>query len=84
MMMEEIINRVSFESTRLGGLKIYTKQMQAMETETSTMLLFVCNGTDHSSIMTVIKQMLDLAHNNIELDGMMPEKFENCDIPASH
>jgi hypothetical protein len=52
---EEIINRVSFEFTRLGRAKIYKKQMQAMETEMPRMLLFVSNGTEHSSISTDLK-----------------------------
>ncbi len=37
---EDIINRISFEFTHLGGLKINKKPMQAMETETPMMLLF--------------------------------------------
>jgi hypothetical protein len=57
---------VSFKFTRLGGAKIYKKQMQAMETETPMMLLFVSNGMEHSSISTDMKQLLDLAYDNIE------------------
>ncbi len=45
------------------------------------MLLFVCNGTDQSSITLDAKQMLDTALNNIEQNGMLPEEFENKDIP---
>jgi hypothetical protein len=46
------------------------------------MLLFVCNGTDQGSITTDIKQMLEIAHEDIDVDGMMPEEFENQDIPV--
>jgi hypothetical protein len=53
-MAKEIINRVFFEFTRLGGLQLGKKGMQAMETKTPMMLLFVCNGTNHSSISTDI------------------------------
>jgi hypothetical protein len=52
-----------------------------METETPLMLLFVCNGTDHGSILSDTRHMLDLAYDNIEINGMMPEEFENKDIP---
>ncbi len=52
-----------------------------METETPLMLLFVCNGTDQSSILLDTRQMLDLAYNDIEQNGMMPEEFKNKDIP---
>jgi len=79
---EDIINRVSFEFTRLGGTKINKKQMQAMETETPMMLLFACNGTDHSSMLTDLKQILELAYDDIETELMMPEEYENRDIPA--
>ncbi len=79
---DDIISRVSFKFTRLGGSKINKKPMQAMETETPMMLLFVCNGTDQGSVMTEIKQMLEIAHEDIEVDGMMPEEFENRDIPV--
>jgi hypothetical protein len=72
-----MINRVSFEFSRVGGKNLYKKQHQAMETETPLMLLFVCNGTDHSSILSDTRQMLDLAYDNIEINGMMPEEFEN-------
>ena len=51
-----------------------------METEMPLMLLFVCNGTDHSSILSDTRQMLDLAYDDIETNGMMPEEFENKDI----
>jgi hypothetical protein len=79
---DDIINQVSFEFTRLGGSKINMKPMQALKTETPMMLLFVCNGTDQGSVMTDIKQILEIAHADIEVDGMMPEEFENRDIPG--
>ncbi len=59
--IKEIINQVSFEFTWLGRTKIYKKPMQAMETETPMMLLFVSNGTDHGSIMLDMRQLLELA-----------------------
>ncbi len=52
---EEIINRVSFKFTHLGGTKLYKKQMQAMEMEIPMMLLFVSNRTEHSSIVLDMK-----------------------------
>jgi hypothetical protein len=52
-----------------------------METETPLMLLFVCNGTDQSSILSDTRQMLDLLYNDIEQNGMMPAEFENKNIP---
>jgi hypothetical protein len=52
-----------------------------METETPLMLLFVCNGTDQASITLDAKWMLDTALDNIEQNGMLPEEFENKDIP---
>jgi hypothetical protein len=45
------------------------------------MLLFVCNGTDHSSILSDTRQMLDLAYDDIKQNGMLPEEYENKDIP---
>jgi hypothetical protein len=78
---DDIINRVSFEFSRVGGKNIFRKQHQAMETETPYMLLFVSNGTDHSSILNDTRQMLDLAYDDIETNGMMPEDFKNKDIP---
>ncbi len=71
---KEIINRVSFEFTHLGGIKIYKRQMQAMETETPMMLLFVSNGTEHSSIVSDMKQLMELAYNDIETKLMMLEE----------
>ncbi len=55
-MAKEIVNWVSFEFNCLGGSRLSKKMMQAMETETPMMLLFVCNGTDQSSISTDILQ----------------------------
>ena len=79
---DNIISRVSFEFTHLGGSKINKKPMQAMEMETPMMLLSVCNGTDQGSITMDIKKLLEIAHEDIEVDGMMPEEFENQDIPV--
>jgi hypothetical protein len=45
------------------------------------MLLFVCNGTNKSSILSDTRQMLDLLYNDIEQNRMMPAEFENKDIP---
>ncbi len=45
------------------------------------MLLFVCNRTDHSSITTDIRQILDIAYQDINKESMMPEQYENRDIP---
>jgi hypothetical protein len=78
---EDIINRVSFEFSRAGGKNLFKKQHQAMETETPLMLLFVSNGTDHNSIISDTRQMLDLAYDDIETNGMMPEEFDNKEIP---
>ncbi len=44
--VNEMVTRVSFEFSQLGGSKLYKKQNQAMEMETQMMLLFVSNGTD--------------------------------------
>jgi hypothetical protein len=79
---DDIINQVSFKFMHLGGSKINKKPMQAMETETPMMLLFVRNRTDQGSIMMNIKQMFEIAHEDIEVDGMMPKEFENQDIPV--
>jgi hypothetical protein len=78
---EDMISRVSFKLSRVGGKNLFKKQHQAMETETPVMLLFVCNGTDHSRILSNTRQMLDLAYDDIETNGMMPEEFKNKDIP---
>ena len=80
---EDIINRVSFEFTRLGGAKINKKQMQAMETETPMMLLFVSNGTDYSSMSADLKQVLELAYDDIETELMMPEELRTGTCPHS-
>ncbi len=53
-----------------------------MAIETPMVLLFVCKGTNQSSIMSDIKQMLELALDKIEVEGMIPEEFKNCDIPT--
>jgi hypothetical protein len=79
-MAEEIINQVSFEFTCLGGSRLSKKLMQAMETETPMMLLFACNSTDHSSISTDIRQILDIAYQDIDEECMMPEQYENRDL----
>jgi hypothetical protein len=71
---EDIINQVSFKFMHLGGSKSNKKPMQAMETETPMMLLFVCNGTDQGSITADIKQMLKIAYGDIDVEGMMPEE----------
>jgi hypothetical protein len=70
---EDMISRVSFEFSRVGGKNLFKKQHQAMETEMLVMLLFVCKGTDHSSILSNTRQTLDLAYDDIESNGMMPE-----------
>ncbi len=49
--------------------------------ETPLMLLFVCNGMDQASITSDTKQMLDTALEDIKQNGMLPEEFENKDIP---
>jgi hypothetical protein len=79
--MEEIVNWVSFKFSCLGSKNLQKKQHQAMETETPLMLLFVCNGMDQASIISNTKQMLDTALDNIKQNGMLPEEFENRDIP---
>ena len=79
---EDMISRVSFEFSRVGGKNLFKKQHQAMETEMLVMLLFVCKGTDHSSILSNTRQTLDLAYDDIESNGMMPEEFKNRNIPA--
>jgi hypothetical protein len=56
--------------------------MQAMETETLMILLFVCNGTDQGSITTDIKQMMEIAYGDIDVEGMMPKEFEIQHIPG--
>jgi hypothetical protein len=78
---EEIVNQVSFEFKRLGGSRLSKKSMQAMETETPMMLLFVCNGTDHSSIAMDMRQILDIAYHDIDDECMMPEQYEHRVIP---
>ncbi len=50
-------------------------------TKTPVMLFFVCNGTDIASISSDTKQMLELAYKDIEENRMMPEEFEDKEIP---
>jgi hypothetical protein len=78
---EDIINWVSFKFLCLGGKNLHKKQHQAMETEIPLMLLFVCNGNNQGSILSIPKQMLNFAYGNIKENGMMPEEFEHKDIP---
>jgi hypothetical protein len=80
--IKEIINQVSFEFTRLCRMKIYKKPMQAMETETPMMLLFVSNGMDNSSITSDMRQLLELAYNNIKTGCMLPKEYEDRDMSA--
>jgi hypothetical protein len=75
------VNWVFFEFSCLGSKNLQKKQHQAMETETPIMLLFVCNGMDQASIISNRKQMLDTALDNIKQNGMLPEEFQNRDIP---
>ncbi len=79
--IDEMVTRVSFKFSQLGGSKLYKKQNQAMETETSMMLLFVSNGTDPQSVASDVTQMLETAYDSIEMNGMMPEEFEYKEIP---
>ncbi len=78
---EEIANQVLFEFSQFGWKNLQKKQHQAMETETPLMLLFVYNGTDQASIILDTKQMLDTVLDDIKQDVMLPEEFENRDIP---
>ncbi len=52
-----------------------------METKTPVMFLFVCNGTDITSILLDMKQMLELAYEDIEENRMTPEEFKDKEIP---
>ena len=79
--VEEMLTRVSFKFSRLGGSKIYKKQNQAMEIEMPMMLLFVSNGTDAASIQSDIHQMLETALDEIDMNGMMPEEFDHMEVP---
>ena len=45
------------------------------------MLLFVCNGTNYSSISTDIRQILDIFYQDIDEESMMPEQYKNRDLP---
>jgi hypothetical protein len=73
---DEIVNRVLFEFSCLGGKNLQKKQHQAMETKTPLMLLFVCNSTDQASIISDNKQMLDTALDNIKQNGMLPKEYK--------
>jgi hypothetical protein len=53
-----------------------------METETPMMLLFVSNGTDNGSITLDMRQLLELAYNNIKMGCMLPVEYEDRDMPA--
>jgi hypothetical protein len=70
---DEIINHVSFKFSRLGGKNLQKKKHQAMKTKTPLMLLFVCNSTNQASIISDTKQMLDIALDDIEQNGMLHE-----------
>jgi hypothetical protein len=80
--VEDMVTRISFEFSCMGGSKLYKKQNQAMETETPMMLLFVSNGTDPKSITNDITQMLETAFDSVDQEGMMPEEFEHKEIPS--
>ena len=67
----------------MRGSRLNKKSMQAMETETPIMLLFVSNGTDHSSISADMRQILDIAYQDLDEESMMPEQYENRGIPKS-
>ncbi len=73
---------MSFKFNQLGGTKIYKKPMQAMESETPMMLLFVSNVMDNGSIMLDMRQLLEPAYNNIEMGCMLPEENVDRDMPA--
>ncbi len=79
--VDEMVMRVSFEFSRLGGSKLYKKPNQAMETETPIMLLFVSNSTNPLSVSSDITQMLETAYDNVETDRMIPQELEYQDIP---
>ncbi len=78
--VEDMVTRISFEFSHMGGSKLYKKLNQAMETETPMMLLFVSNGTNPKSIMHDVTQMLDTAFDSVDQEGMMPEEFEHKEI----
>jgi hypothetical protein len=46
------------------------------------MLLFVSNGMDNGSITTDMRQLLELAYDNIKSGCMLPEEYEDRDMPA--
>jgi hypothetical protein len=78
--IKEMVLRVSFKFSCLGGSKLYIKQNQAMETEIPMLLLFVSNSTNPLCITSDITQILETAYNNSEMDGMMPEEFDYMEI----
>ena len=53
-----------------------------METETPMMLLFFSRGTEHSSIISDIKRLLEWAYNDIKTKLIMPEEYEDRDMHA--
>jgi hypothetical protein len=59
--VDEMVTRVLFEFSCLGGSKLYKKPNQAMKTETPIMLLFVSNGVDPPSVSSDVTQMLETA-----------------------
>jgi hypothetical protein len=64
--VEDMVTRISFGFSRMGGSKMYKKQNQAMETKTPMMFLFISNETDPKSITSNISQMLDTAFNHVD------------------
>ncbi len=46
------------------------------------MLLFVSNRADNGSITSDMRQLLELAYNNIKTGCMLPEEYEDRDMPA--
>ncbi len=40
----------------------------------------MCNGTNQGSVKTDVKQMLELAQDDINMDGMTPEELETPEI----
>ncbi len=45
------------------------------------MLLFVFNGTDAASIQSDIRQMLETALDEVDMNGMMSEEFDHMEVP---
>ncbi len=46
------------------------------------MLLFVSNGMDNGSITSDMRQLLELAYDDIEKGCMLPKEYEDRDMPA--